>query len=692
MLSGKRIFTGDTVTDILASVLKSELEWSALPDDLPDSLHRLLRRCLERNPKQRLQSIGEARIALDNYLDDPSPVEMSPEKVAAPSQQSIWRRTVPWALFGLASLTAVLFAVAPHPEQPESPMRLDIQIADEPLLLGLGSSGVLSPDGTRIATVVGDDNATNLFIRSMDQLEGSKLASGEGVGSPYQPFFSPDGKWLGYVTSNELLKVPVSGGAALKLCDVERSRGASWGPDDTIIFTPTPNSPLFRVPAAGGEPEAITTLDAEAGEATHRWPQVLPSGKAVVFTSHTQAAGGFEAANIELLNLETGERKVIHRGGSYARYVPSGHLVYVNQGTLFAMPFDAGTLEPTGSPAPVVQEVAWSLAHGGAQFEFSETGRMIYLKEENIVPEYPVVWVDDQGSTAPLWDEQGSYANPRLSPDGKRLALTVLRESNWDIWVYDLERGVSTRLTFDEAVDTEQVWSPDGEYLVFSSDRNGADNLYRKRADGSGDLERLTDNPKAQWATSWSSDGRHLAFMVFEDGFDVWVQSLDENQEAEPFLTTPFNESDPSFSPNGRWLAYTSNESGRPEVYVRPFPLRGGKWQVSDGGGAYPRWSRDGDRLYYRTDAGLMVASVDTSGETFRAGKAQPLLDGSFQGGTAGLGLAGNVFADYDVAPDGKRFVLFPGAEDSGQGVHPHATLITHWFDELTRTFAAGGN
>ncbi|MEE9263851.1 MAG: protein kinase [Vicinamibacteria bacterium] len=689
MLTGKSVYSGETISDVLAKVLEREPDWELLPKNTPASTHRLLRRCFEKNVRQRLQSMGDARIVIDEYLSNPAAASTAMAVPGAASAQPVWLRYLPWALFAAAAVVAILFAALPG-DAPEPPLRRSVEVSDMPIWTGLGSSVILSPDGTRLVYAVGDDNERELRIRSLDQLDGSTVAS--VTPPPYHPFFSPDGQWIGYVTSSEMQKVPLSGGTPMTLCKLERSRGASWGPDDTIIFAPSPGSPLFRVPAAGGEPEPLTTLNEEKGEATHRWPQVLPGGKAVLFTSHTQSAGGFDNATIEVLVLKTGERKVLRRGGSYGRYVPSGHVVYVNQSTLFAVPFDLGKLEVTGSPAPVVQEVSWDVAHGGAQFGFSDTGRLAYVGGDDTLPEYPVVWVDAQGRAAPLWQERGSYANPRLSPDGTLLSLTVLRDGNWDIWVYDLEREVSTRLTFDEASDTEQIWSPDGEYLVFSSDRDGADNLYRKRADGSGELERLTESPVAEWATGWSSDGRFITYIKSENAFDLWVIPLEGDRKPELFLSTPFVEANGAFSPDGRWLAYGSNESGRWEVYVRPFPSRGGKWQVSDGGGAYLRWSRDGRRLFFRTDEGLMAASVDTAGDTFRAGKPQLVFQGAFRGGIGGIGLAGNSFADYDVTADGRRFVMFPAPKDSGQRNHPHVTLVTHWFDDLRRTFSGSAN
>jgi serine/threonine-protein kinase len=694
MLSGRPAFGGDTVSDVLASVLKTDIDLKQLPSDVPASIRQLLRRCLTRDRTQRLQAIGDARITIQESIENPQVTEVAaaPSTVAPAAQKSV----VPWAVAGAAvlGLIATLVFLWPQPPPaPESPLRLSFEVSGPAIWTGLGSSVVLSPDGTRVAYIVGDENQREIRIRALDQMDAATVAS--GTPPPYQPFFSPDGQWIGFVTPGEMRKVPLSGGTPLTLCKVERARGGTWAPDDTIIFAPSPSSPLYRVPAAGGEPVPITTLDEAAGEASHRWPQVLPGGKAVIFTSHTQAVGNFDAANIEVLVLATGERKVVRRGGSYGRYVPSGHVVYVNQGTLFAVPFDLDRLEATGSPAPVVQGVSWDVAQGGAQFSFSDNGRLAFMRGGEAIPEYPAIWVDRNGEATPLWEQTGSYTNPRLSPDGNRLSMTVLRDGNWDIWVFDLERRVSTRLTFDESSDTEQVWSPDGEFIVFSSnqDKAGVENLYRKRADGSGEAERLTELASSGWATSWSADGRFITYWTAENGGgDLWVLPLEGDRKPELFLSTPFSETVGAFSPNGRWLAYASNETGRTEVYVRPFPAAGGKWQVSNEGGNFPAWSRDGRELFYRTDQGLMVASVEIGGETFRAGTPRALFKGNFRGGEAGVGFAGNVFSDYEVSPDGRRFVLFPGAENAEELERPHIILVTRWFDDLRRTFASPTN
>ena len=498
---------------------------------------------------------------------------------------------------------------------------------------------------------------------------------------PYHPFISPDGSWIGYALPNELRKVQVGGGAPLVVCKVTRSRGATWLADDTIVFTPDPASGLFRVPATGGEPQPLTTLDEKRGEVTHRWPQALPGGKQVLFTSHV-GKPNFDTASLEVVSVATGERKVVYQGGSYGRYATTGHLLFVNRGTLFAIPFDLDSLETRGAPVPVLQKVATSPSEGGAQYDFSATGRLVYGSETAEAVVYPIVWVDRDGRSSPLLEEPGIYTNPRLSPDGTRLSLTVLREGNWDIWVYDLGRGVSTRLTFDEGVESEQIWSPDGQQLIFSSDREGPDALYRKRADGSGESERLTQPRFAQWASSWSPDGRYVSFVESQTQYDLGSLDL-ESRETKPFLNTEFGEGFSDISPDGRFLAYASNESGKYQVYVRPFPAGDGKWQVSDGPGTSPRWRADGRELFWRNDAGIVAAAVEIDGPTFRAGKPQQLFSGRFLGGLGGVGATGLTFADYDVMPDGKRFVMFPDAESGTRGDHQHLTLVTRWFDQL---------
>jgi serine/threonine-protein kinase len=678
MLTGLKTFPGDTATDVLGGIVHKEPEWEQLPNDTPAPIRSLLERCLRKDRSRRLHDIADVRIIIEDYLADPT---AAVETTVATSDRPWWKAALPWAAAAVAIVAATTMGLRQGGSEPEKPLRLEVELANEALFVPLGAAAVMSPDGGKLVFVTGDDSGREMRLRALDQLHDTQLTTGASTDGPYHPFFSPDGEWLGFVTATDLKKIPITGGTPISLCKVNRSRGATWLEDNTIVIAASPDEGLSRVSASGGELQPLTTLDEAAGELTHRWPQALPGGKAVLFTSYSQTVGNFEDATIEVVDLETGKRKVVHRGGYYASFSPSGHLLYVNDGTLFAVPFDPKRLEVEGSPAPVVQDLAASSAEGGAQYSFSDSGTLAYASGEGALPEYPILWVERDGRSATLWQEPGSYGQPSLAPDGSRLSLSVLRDQNLDVWVFDLEREVATRLTFDDGYDGDQLWSPDGKYLVFSSDRNGELNLFRKRADGSGEAEQLTDSNKPLWASSWSSDGKLLAGMVVDNGFDIWVMSLEDGGEPEPFLATQFSEQFPVFSPNQRWIAYTSNESGRLEVYVRSYPAGGGKWQVSDGGGGQPQWSSDGRELFYRTDDGLMVADVGTDRETFRAGKPRPLFTGMFRGGFSGLGLGGYGFPDYTVSTDGQRFVMFP--QEADQVRLGQITLVTRWFDEL---------
>jgi serine/threonine-protein kinase len=357
-----------------------------------------------------------------------------------------------------------------------------------------------------------------------------------------------------------------------------------------MIFAPNPLSGLMQMPASGGEPMELTTLDEEAGEFSHRWPEILPGGKALIFTSQTEAAASFDEAKIEALVLATGERKILQEGGFMGRYAPGGFLLYVNDGTLYARPFDVDTLEVSGTPAPVAQDVSADSTAGGAQFDMTATGTLVYNRGQNSLEEFPILWVDRDGNSTTLWTEDGAFYDPRLSPDGTELAVTRDKDDNTDIWVFDLEREVATRLTFDPDADSGPTWMPDGRNILFGSSRNSTSGLYQKRSDGSGEAELLAESDTFLHPDSVSGDGKYVTGVTIGQSFDIFVYALDGSGEVEVFLSTPFLEWHPTFSPNGRWIAYMSDESGRYEVYVRPYPSSaGGRWQISQSGGGQPR-------------------------------------------------------------------------------------------------------
>jgi serine/threonine-protein kinase len=681
MLTGNQQFAGETVSHTLAAVLQKDPDWDELPADLPPPIVDLVQHCLRKDFKSRLQAIGDARVLLEDYLADPDAhqgLAAAPPVAVTP----MWKRALPWGVAAAlaAGLIAVLVVGSREVASPRPVKRLEVAVADQSAWVQVGSSVILSPDERYMSVVVGQGDMTNLLLRPLDQFEASPVAGGTGStgASAYHPFFSPDGNWLGFVSPSELKKVPVSGGTPIVLCAVGRSRGASWSPDGTIVFAGDPATGLSVVPEAGGSPQPLTTLDADKGEVSHRWPQVLPGAKAVLFTSQVENAESYDQANIEVLILSSKERRVVARGGSYGRYVSSGHLVYLNNGTLFGIPFDLETLETVGTAAPLVQGVVSNPGEGGAHYSVSDAGTLAYIGGEVSLPVYPIQKVNPEGAITTLWSLQGTYGGPRFSPDGKKLAL---RDDNWDVWVFDLEREVPTRLTFHDGYDGDAIWSPDGSTILFSSNREGKILPFRKRADGSGEAEKLIDYEEDLYSTSFSPDGKLLIGETL--GYDLWFYPI-EGGELELFLKSEFQEGTAKFSPDGRWVAYHSNESGRSEIYVRPFPAAGGKWQVSDEGGGFPTWSGDGRSIFYRTDEGIMTAAVEAEGGTFRVDKPKLLFDGSFRGGAQGMAVLGYAFPDYDVSAATGDFVMFPESEQEGRGAH--VNLVLNWGEELLRT------
>jgi len=689
MLTGKRTFSGETVSDTLAAVLRAEVDWDALPTDTPVAIRRLFRRCLTRERKQRLRDIADARFEIEEGLAEPAGEVGLP--VAIPSPQPLWRRALPWAVAGLLAIVAAVALWAPW-RTGGPPMRLSVEVPPgESLWTVQGAAAVISPDGTRLAFVTTDGQGQQkLYVRSLDQLQANALSGTEGAANP---FFSPDGEWIAFFSGNELKKVSVSGGATVTLCDAPNGRGGSWSEDGTIIFAPTQRSGLSRVSSAGGTPEAFTTVDRERGETSHRWPQVLPGGKAVLFTVRTSP---LEDRYLDVYSLDTGGRKTVQQGGMYGRYLPTGHLVYMSEGTLFAAPFDLGRLEVTGPSAPIVEDVQATPGYESAQVDFSQTGTLVYLTGEEAVNAVSIFWMDQEGKMDPLLSTPRDYLRPRFSPDGKRLAVDFSDGTNLDIWVYDLERETLSRLTFDEGGDRNPVWTPDGRYVTFSSNRQGGvGDIYWKRADGTGEAERLTESSNYQVPSSWSPDGKLLVFWEenLDTQSDLWMLPMEEDEHGalkpgkpKQFLRTSAREDGGNISPDGHWLAYGSNESGRYEVYVRPFPGPGGKWQISADGGDFATWSPNGRELFYRTLGVLnriMVVSYSVEGDSFRAGKPRLWSEGQFT-------VRGGIW-NFSLHPDGKRFAVLKAQETLEQTGSTHVNLILNWFDEVRHRVASAG-
>ena len=580
----------------------------------------------------------------------------------------------------------------PKPPQPLQAMRLSAEIGvDASLFTAFGTATILSPDGTRLALVAsGTDQKRRIYVRSLDQLQATTLS---GTENARDPFFSPDGQWIGFFADGKLKKISVQGGAAVTLCNAVNDRGGSWGEDGTVVFTPEYAAALSKVSSAEGTPQPLTTLDKQAGEITQRWPQVLPGSKAVLFTSSTNLTN-YEDADIVVYSMASGQRKTVQRGGFYGRYLSSGHLVYVHEGTLFAVPFDLKRLEVTGQPAPMLEGVFATPGTGGAQFSFSDTGNLVYITGHAGSQNVAVYWMDREGKLTPLLDTPSNYANPAFSPDGKRLALQIFDGKRNDIWIYEWERDALTRLTFGGENNSYPTWTPDGQRIVYSSrEKGGAENLWWIRADGAGDAQRITEGKNSQFQTSWRPDGKVLSFTQQnpDTGNDILTLPIEGDEksgwkpgEPKPFVNSAFDERDAAFSPDGRWLAYASNESGTYEVYVRPFPGPGGKWQISTGAGLSPKWSRNGKELFYRTaDSKITVVTYTASGDSFHADKPQLWSPGQF----TDLG-QGNY--NFDLHPDGKRFAVLKASGTEQSAAVNRVNFIFNFFDEISRKVPLG--
>ena len=698
MLTGRRAFDGDDISITLANVLKDDVSWQALPADLPAPVRRLLRRCLEKDPRRRLNSIGDARLELD---EAGSPADgdgvLAPTPVAA-AVIPAWRRALPWAVAGLACAVAVVILLQWAPWRAAPPARttrVSVEIGAEASLSWniSGSATILSPDGAVLAFVAqkNTSDAPHLFVRRLDQLRASPLAGTEDAASP---FFSPDGQWIAFFANGKLKKISVTGGAAVTLCDAPAGRGGTWADDGTIVYSPAnlAGINLMRVSAAGGKPDRLTTL--EQGEVTQRFPQILPGGKAVLFMSHN-AIGNYEDANLVVQPLPAGSRKVIVHGGYNGRYVSSGHLLYLHSGTLFAAPFDVNRLELTGPPVPVVEGVA-SGPGGGAQFALSSNGTLVYEPGQSSTDvERDIYWMDRDGKTTMLRSTLADWSNIMFAPDGRRLALDIADGAMDHVWVYEWARDTLSRLTLGAGIDYKPVWTPDSRRIVFSSQRDGGFNLYWQRADGTDDAQRLTRSKNNQYPASWHPTGKLLAYseMRPETNWDLMILPIEGDEasgwkpgEPRVLLSTGFVEGEPMFSPDGRWLAYISEKTGRPEVYVRPFPGPGGEWQISANGGNTPTWSRSRRELFYTTsDNRIMVSEYTVEGDAFRADKSRVWSDALYRSRPRGFPF----FRSFDLHPDGERFALAKLAGAVNRPKVDKVVLIFNFFDELRRVAPA---
>ena len=699
MVTERRAFQGKSYTSLVSAILTADPPPMSVQPFTPRWLERLVRRCLAKDPEDRWQTMRDIVIEL----------RTPPEEVVAagPSRASWW----PWVA-GVTTLACLAAGIgwynnATRQAAPRPLIRLALDI-DPGTPLARVQAGhaiganilALSPDGARLALALrGADGMVRLHTRLLHHSQVVPLA---GTENAQGPFFSPAGDWIGFFADGKLKKIAVEGGAAVTLCDAPSGHGGSWGDDGNIIAALDYNTALSRIPAAGGTPVPVTKM--AAGEDMHRWPQVLPGSQIVLFTASALSNlsnTSYNGAAIVVMSLRTGERKTLHRGGFFGRYLAdatgsnaTGHLVYLHQSTAFAVPFHPGKLALTGAPVPILEDVS-STPGGGGDFAFAQNGTFVYLARKPSQAGWPIAWVDSAGKAAqPLHAPLGLYYGPRFSPDGKRLAFSITSGKGQDIWVKDLGRDTPSRLSFLPGVNFIPVWTPDGKSIVFRSSNPAAPGLYAIRSDGSGEAKCLMESKTAS-PYSFSPDGRRLVIHQTGDGGTEDIFTVPVEIDAGPggpglrfgkpelFLGTPFMEFYAAFSPDGRWLAYQSNESGTYEVYVRPFPVPGGRWQVSTGGGREVMWSRDGRELLFQIpDGRVMAAAYTAKGDSFAAGK--PRVWAEIRIRAAGWG------PNYDITPDGKRLAAIVADDSTGGKLPAHVTFLLNFFDELRRKAPEG--
>jgi Tol biopolymer transport system component len=696
MLTGTRAFGGGETSDTIANVLTREPDWSALPPALPASVRTLLRRCLTKEPKRRLDSAAAARLEIEDVLSGTA------EEVAR-SPAPVTTRVTLGAMAFVVSGFILLYTLAGVWRSPLSPpglahMMMPVLPADQ-LVGSVGSARpsrtamAMSPDGRLIVFSATRGTVTQLYVRGLDQSTATPIAGTEGA---MGPFFSPDGRWIGFWADHKIKKVAATGGPPATIADAPAAPGgargvfgASWGDDGTIFFADF-GAMVSQVSSAGGPATAVTMPDLGKGE-RHLLPHALPGGTAILFTTVT--ATEWEMANVVLRILDTGEQRVLIHGATDARYVATGHLVYMKTGTLTAVPFDLPSRQLTGDPVALIQGVMHALnapnasdETGAAQFSVSESGTLLYAVGGVTSSQVStLVWTDRTGAAQPLAPPPRDYRSPRLSPDGDRVAVWTRNEGpnrSTDVWVYHVLHGSPVRLT-NRGENSYPIWSPDSARLIYASNSNGTLNLYAVNADGSGTPERLTTSEYAQRPSTWVATGQMVAFLELHAALNqIWILPMEGDRQPRLFLESRFNLRYPEFSPDGHWLAYVSNESGSYEVYVQPYPGLGEKHRISVNGGQEPIWTANGRELLYReigVDNQRFLSVAISSLVPFRVSSPHVLFEArrsDYGSTTPNRG--------WDVSSDGKRFLLSRPSQPTDRPV-TEMHVVLNWTEELKR-------
>jgi eukaryotic-like serine/threonine-protein kinase len=666
-LTGRQAFSGETVSDTISAILRSEPDASVLPPETPGRIRDLLRRCFQKDPKRRLHDIADARIEIEEAQAE-GPGEL-PSGVAGAALAS--RRKLLWGVGGTLAGAALVAAVSSL-QRPEPRLELPVVHAVLPLPPGERlwterQSLALSPDGRTVVFTAVRDGAQDLFRRPLNSTRAEPIQGTEGAS---RPFFSPDGQWIGFVVQNQLKKVPLAGGTAVLVCHVPpNTAAATWGPDGRILATFGTNTGLYAVPDTGGLPQPLTKLDASRGEHAHLYPQVLPGGRAVLFTlrlgkDHTDV----DKSNIALLDASDGKWRTVLEGASFARY-GDGRLAFVRGPSVFSAPFDLSRLAVTGPAVALSENIAVDLDEGAAQLALSNNGTLAYVDGPAIrAPATTVLRLDRAGKESVLPLPAAAYSCPRLSPDGKRLALEQRVGSRKSIVVYDRERGILSALTPEPGEFLTPFWAPDGKRIAFSRLAASVPQLSVRSADATGEIEALTGSTgNAEFANAWSPDGKTILYSIMyarDQGptrplltSDIWLFRTDRDAPARPWFESPFREAGAALSPDGKWVVYVSDESGSPEISVRPFPGPGAAVKISTESGSEPAWSRDGREILFRVGARrpkFMSVEVRTSPALQ---VSAPRLLFSSEVNSGGPGVRANGFREYDVSRDGSEII-----------------------------------
>jgi Tol biopolymer transport system component/predicted Ser/Thr protein kinase len=668
MATGRKAFEGRSQASLIAKILETDPPpISSLQPVTPPALDRLVKKCMAKEPEKRWQAASDVCDELKWIAEQG---QGSQATMPAPSTAKLGvRERLGWLVAAVAVLVAVALAAAVfYFRRPSAELKVVHFAVASPEkqnlpLTGLGPNFFsVSPDGSKVAFVAVDASGhSQLWLRDFDSPTAQPLP---GTEDAWAPFWSPESHFVAF-TAGSLKKVPATGGPTETITASPADNGGTWNRDGVILFSAGPGSPILRVPSTGGSPTPVTTLDASQQALWHAWPYFLPDGKHFLYTiiaSNTQNTG------IYVGSLDSKDTKLIVKAHSSPLYAPPGYLFFNRVGTLLAQPFDADRLELKGDAIPIAEGIQFNAADGRAAVTVSANGVLAY----RLVPsaaQNKLVWVDRKGTEEPLDAPPHAYRNPRISPDGQRVAVTI-DELGSQEWLLDTKRGTLTRLTFEGSYNGALAWTPDGKRVVFGSDRAGQRNLFWQLADGSGGTERLATSDRSQVASSWSPDGQTLAFEQINPGtgYDLFVYRVGD-RKVETFLQTRFNEIAPRFSPDGRWLAYASDESGRNEVYVQPYPGPGGKWQISTEGGREPVWARNGE-LFYRSGDKMMAVETNTKAN-FSADTPKVLFEGHYA--------TYNTMPAYDVTPDGQRFLLAKTAEQGPQEI----SVVLNWTEEL---------